>query len=336
MFELDIPFFPEEASTIAGLTDMFTFSVIGLGSFFGVIVVIVIIFFSIKYGYWTTADRSNPIEEHTTIELAWSFIPLVLVLTIFVWSANIYFNLYTPPPDTLNLSVIGKQWMWKVQHPDGQREVNEMHIPVNQPIKVTMTSQDVIHSFFIPAFRLKQDVVPGRFTTMWFEATKTGEYHLLCAEYCGTEHSLMVGKVIVMEPSEYEKWLREGNPTVASAAMGGRSGEALFSQQGCETCHKLDGSVAIGPSLTGLFGSEVELESGETVTADEEYLRESIINPQAKIVAGYSAVMPTYQGQLSEEEILELVDYLRSLGSEEETAANEPNQNNLELTQTNN
>lgn len=322
MYEFDFPFFPEQASTIAGITDLFTFSVIVLGGVIGIIVVLVTIYFLTVYSHDSEADRSNPVEEHTVIELTWSIAPLIVVLTLFVWSAKIYFDIHTPPPNTLNISVIGKQWMWKAQHPDGQREVNELHVPVNQPVRLTMTSQDVIHSFFIPAFRLKQDVVPGRFTTMWFEATQTGEFHLLCAEFCGTEHALMVGKVVVMEPSEYEKWLREGNPPVI-AASNSQSGEALFVQQGCVSCHKLDDSVGIGPSLVGLYEAEVELENGEAIIRDEEYLRESIINPQAKIVAGYPAVMPTYQGQLSEEQLLELVDYLRNLEQSSESASAE-------------
>lgn len=320
MYEyFDFPFFPDQASSVAGITDLFTFSVVGIGSFFGIIVVMVIIYFLTIYNHDSKANRSDPVEEHTVIELAWSIAPLIIVLTIFVWSAKIYFDIYTPPPNTLNISVIGKQWMWKAQHPDGQREVNELHIPVNQPIRLTMTSQDVIHSFFIPAFRLKQDVLPGRFTTMWFEATQTGEFHLLCAEFCGTEHALMVGKVYVMEPSEYEEWLREGNVPVLTL-IDSPSGETLFTQQGCLACHKLDDSVGIGPSLVGIYETEVELENGDVVVRDEEYLRESIINPQAKVVSGYPNVMPTYQSQLSEEQLLELVDYLRNLEQSSESA----------------
>jgi cytochrome c oxidase subunit 2 len=317
--DFEIPFFPEQASTIASLIDLFTFGVIGLGLAIGVVVVFVIIYFVTKYNATADADRTNPIDEHTAIEITWSVIPLALVLGVFVWSANIYFNMYTPPTDTLNLNVIGKQWMWKVQHPTGQREINTMHVPVNQPVKLTMTSQDVIHSFYVPAFRIKQDVLPGRYTTMWFEATKTGEFFLLCAEYCGTEHAMMVGKIVVMEPADYERWLF-GGPTstsaggVAASGGSGPSGEALFTEQGCTSCHKLDGSPGIGPNLLAV-GSSVELDSGEMVPFDEEFVRESIIDPEAKIVAGYSPVMPTYQGKFNEEELFALVGYVQSLNS---------------------
>lgn len=315
MFNLDIPFLPEQASTLAAKIDGFIFSLVGLSVFFALIVAALIVYFGARYRYGNQAvDRTNPMTENTKLEFAWSFVPLVISLTVFVWSAQVYFEIYTPPPNTLNLSVVGKQWMWKIQHPDGQREVNELHIPVGQPVKLTMTSQDVIHSFFIPAFRVKQDVVPGRYTTMWFEASKAGEYHLFCAEYCGAEHAKMIGTVVVMEPTDYEAWLSAGN-VLTSAADIGQSGAALFQQKGCITCHRLDGTEGLGPSLIGVFNAEIELADGSTILADEEYLRESILNPQAKIVAGYPENMPTFQGQLTDEELLTLIGYLRSLGS---------------------
>lgn len=310
---MDIPFLPEQASSIASTLDTFIFSLVGISAFFATIVAILIVYFGVKYRWGAKdVDRTNPMTENSKLEFGWSFVPLVISLTVFVWSAKVYFEIYTPPPDTLNISVIGKQWMWKVQHPDGRREVNELHVPVNRPVKLTMTSQDVIHSFFVPAFRIKQDALPGRFTTMWFEATKTGEYHLFCAEYCGTEHSLMKGRVVVMEPAEYETWLREGNPPTLTGAVA-TSGQAIFQQQGCATCHRLDGGNGLGPDLRSVYGSTVTLEFGDPVVADEEYLRESIVNPQAKIVAGFPELMPTYQDQLSEEELLQLVDYIKSL-----------------------
>jgi cytochrome c oxidase subunit 2 len=316
---LDVPFFPEQASSIAGQLDFFIFSLVGISVFFATIVAVLIVYFGVKYRWGAKdVDRTDPLEENTKLEVGWSVLPLIISLTVFVWSAQVFFEMNTPPPDTLNISVLGKQWMWKVQHPDGRREVNELHIPIGQPIKLTMTSQDVIHSFFIPAFRVKQDVLPGRFTTMWFEPTMLGEHHLFCAEYCGTEHAVMGGRVVVMEAAEYEEWLREGNQTLAQA--GGQSGAALFQQQGCTTCHRADGSGGLGPSLVGVYNSEVHLVDGETVTADEEYLRESIVEPQAKIVEGYGRVMPTYQGQLSEDQLLMLVDYIKSLSDAESAA----------------
>ncbi len=319
MFDIDLPFFPEQASSIAAKLDGFVLTLVGLSFVFSIIVAALIVYFAAKYR-WSDpdVDRSNPMNENTMLELSWSFVPLVISLTVFAWSAQVYFEIYTPPADTINLSVVGKQWMWKIQHPDGQREVNELHIPVNRPVKLTMTSQDVIHSFFIPAFRIKQDVLPGRFTTMWFEATQTGEYHLFCAEYCGAEHAFMIGRVYVLEPSEYEQWLREGSRDgLVDASV---DGESLFNQKGCISCHQLDGDDGLGPNLIGVFNQEVELETGEVLIRDEEYIRESIINPQAKIVAGFPPIMPTFEEQLTSEELLMLVDYIESLADEETDA----------------
>jgi cytochrome c oxidase subunit 2 len=204
--------------------------------------------------------------------------------------------------------VVGKQWMWKLQHPTGQRELNELHVPVNRPVRLTMTSEDVIHSFYVPAFRIKADVVPGKYTSTWFEATKTGEYHLFCAEYCGTSHAVMGGRIVVMEPAEYERWLTGG----ASAESLPAAGEALFARLACNTCHKSDGSGR-GPSLVGKFGKTEKLASGETVAVDESYVRESILNPQAKITTGYPPIMPTFKGLVTEDQLLQLIAYIKSL-----------------------
>jgi cytochrome c oxidase subunit 2 len=216
-----------------------------------------------------------------------------------------------PPAEPLEIFVVGKQWMWKIQHQEGPREINELHIPVGQPVKLTMTSEDVIHSFSVPAFRVKQDVLPGRYTTMWFEATKTGTYHLFCTEYCGTEHAGMGGSIVVMEPSDYQAWLGGGGGESLTEA-----GERLFGQLGCATCHA-DEAGARGPALRGVYGSDVTLSTGGTVAADESYLRESILQPASKVVAGYDAIMPTYLGQVSEEGVLQLVAYIRALGTAE-------------------
>jgi cytochrome c oxidase subunit 2 len=235
---------------------------------------------------------------------------------MFAWGASLYFHLSYPPANALNLYVVGKQWMWKIQHPEGRREINELHVPVGQPIKLTMTSEDVIHSFFVPAFRTKMDVVPGRYTTLWFEATKAGEYHLFCAEYCGTSHSLMIGRVVVMEPVQYQEWLSGGSSQEPLTV----AGERLFQQLGCDTCHRAD-SRARGPVLEGLFGKSVQLQGGQTVIADEAYIRESILNPNAKLVTGYQPLMPTFQGLVSEEGILQILAYIKSLRTSEETRA---------------
>jgi cytochrome c oxidase subunit 2 len=276
--------------------------------FFAITVFFFILFFAIKYRRGSKADRSGLVFESSKLEFTWSFIPLVLALTVFVIQAKAFFDLYRPPIEALDIYIVGKQWMWKAQHPEGQEEINELHAPLNRPVRLIMTSQDVIHSFYIPAFRVKQDVLPGRYTSIWFQATKPGTYHLFCAEYCGTEHAEMGGSVIVMPEAEYQQWLAgdSGNVPLAQA------GEAAFQQLGCATCHQA-AEQGRGPSLVGLFGQEVQLESGQTVKADEEYLRESIINPRAKIVAGYPSIMPTYQGQISDEGLQQIVAYLKSL-----------------------
>jgi cytochrome c oxidase subunit 2 len=248
-------------------------------------------------------------------------------MLVFFWGAFLYVQMRTPPARTLDVYVIGKQWMWHVQHPNGKRENNELHVPIGQPVKLIMTSQDVIHSFYIPAFRVKQDVLPGRYTIMWFEATKPGEYHLFCAEYCGTEHSLMIGRVVAMPLADYERWLATpgpvvlpdgsidtGQPTI-TANLGdpmAAAGSQLFTSLGCAGCHAMAGG-GVGPSMQGLYGATEKMADGSTVTADENYLRESILNPNAKIVAGYPAVMPSYQGQISEDQLNQLIAYIKSL-----------------------
>jgi cytochrome c oxidase subunit II len=236
---------------------------------------------------------------------------------MFAWGAVIFFDARTPPQDATEIYVVAKQWMWKLEHPEGQRELNELHVPVGRDIKLIMTSQDVIHSFYVPAFRLKQDVIPGRYTTMWFKATKPGTYHLFCAQYCGTQHSGMIGEVVVMEPAEYETWLAGGVPAGSMA----QNGQQLFTQLGCSTCHRFD-VQGRGPNLTGVFGKPVLLEDGRTVIADENYVRESILIPTAKVVSGFKPVMPSFQGQVSEEQLTSLVAYVKSLSQAPAASAN--------------
>jgi cytochrome c oxidase subunit 2 len=237
-------------------------------------------------------------------------------MVIFAWGASLFFTISRPPAGALEIQVVGKQWMWKFQHPDGQREINELHVPVGRPVKLTMASEDVIHSFFVPAFRVKMDVVPGRTTTTWFEATKPGVYHLFCAEYCGTKHSGMIGRVVVLEPVQYQQWLSGG----AIGEPPALAGEKLFRNLGCNACHR-PGPGGLGPSLEGLFGTSRELQTGDTVMADEDYLRESILNPNARIVAGYQPIMPPFQGRITEEGLLQLIAYIKSLGEPARTEA---------------
>lgn len=299
---------PEQASTVAGEVDALFFTLVGLSVFFAGLVFLLILVFAIRYHRRSEDEQPKPILGDIRLELAWSIIPAILALGVFVWSTTLFFKLQTPPKDALEVFVVGKQWMWKLQHPSGRREINSLHIPVNQKIRLTMTSEDVIHDFFVPAFRMKMDVLPGRYTSTWFEATKVGTYHLFCAEYCGTEHSKMIGSVTVMEPADYEAWLDGG---VRGETMV-QAGERLFQQYACHTCHKPN-SGGRGPVLNGLFGSPRLMKSGERVIADEAYLRESIVNPNAKMLAGYEALMPTFAGQISEEGILELIAYIKSL-----------------------
>jgi len=243
------------------------------------------------------------------LEIAWSVFPFLIMLVMFAWGAKLYFQNYTPPlHDTFDIYVTGKQWMWKVQYPTGQREINEMHVPTGRPVKLILASEDVIHSFYIPAFRLKHDVVPGSYQTYWFEATEPGRYHILCAEYCGTNHSDMGGWVTVMKPNDFERWL--AGDTGGSMR---EQGEKLFQQYGCVTCHVTDREGRC-PSLLNVFGNPVVLDDGRTVIADEAYVRESILNPNAKVVKGYKHdIMPVFQGQISEEGLLQLIVYVKSL-----------------------
>lgn len=301
-----IPLFPDQASTVAKQVDALYFFLVGVSIFFATLIFLTVLSFAIKYRRRSETEQPQPIEGSLHLELFWTIIPLGIAMIVFFWGAKIYFTIFTPPADPLEIQVVGKQWMWKIQHPQGQREINELHVPMGRPVKLTLASEDVIHSFYIPAFRIKMDAVPGRYTTTWFEATEPGEYHLFCAEYCGTSHAGMIGRVVVMEPARYEQWL-----SGPAEELPGMAGERLFQQLGCVTCHR--GSGGQGPSLVGLFGKPVQLKSGETVVADENYLRESILNPRAKVVAGYPPIMPTFQGQVTEEELLQLIAYIKSL-----------------------
>jgi cytochrome c oxidase subunit 2 len=250
---------------------------------------------------------AEQIEGSIPLELTWSIIPLGVFMVIFAWGAVVYFKSRTPPRDATEVYVVAKQWMWKLEHAEGQREINELHVPVGRDVKLIMTSQDVIHSFFVPAFRMKQDVLPGRYTVAWFRATKAGTYHLFCTQYCGTQHSGMIGSIIVQEPAQYEAWMSGGTTGPLSA-----TGEKIFAELGCVTCHRTD-SQGRGPNLQGVFGKPVLLQDGRTVVADENYIRESILDPGAKVVNGFKPVMPTFQGLVSEEQLNALVAYVKSM-----------------------
>jgi len=304
-----VPFVPDSASTFSWKVDAVYFYLSGITLFFTLLISAILIFFVLRYRRRSPYEIPRPIAGSHKLETLWSVIPFLIAMTIFGWASKVYFEQYSPPQNAVEVYVVGKQWMWKIQHSTGQREINELHVPIGRKIKLIMTTEDVIHSFFVPAFRMKADVVPGKYTTQWFEATKTGTYHLFCAEYCGMNHSGMIGSVIVMESREFDNWLsgNAGNTTPAVA------GQQLFQTLGCVSCHGANGEGGRGPTLAGLFGRDVRLGNGQTVRADEAYIRESILNPQAKLVEGFGPIMPTFQGQVSEDQLVQLLAFIKSL-----------------------
>jgi cytochrome c oxidase subunit II len=324
---LNVPFFPDQASTMAPRVDAIFGFLLLVTAFFSLLIASLIIYFTVKYHHRTAADRSGARDSHLLLELTWTAIPTIIVLGVFFWGAKLFYDAKTIPPNAMEIFVVGKRWMWKIQHPEGQREINTLHIPIGRPVQLTMISEDVIHNFSVPAFRVKQDVLPGRYTKQWFQATTPGVYHLFCDQYCGTLHAQMVGKVIAMTPKDYEHWLNGAGsepapsgvapssaapPGEASEAAMVVSGEKLYQEFRCNICHPSDGT-GLGPALEGLYGRTVLLTNGRSVVADAGYIRESILKPGAAIVKGYRPVMPTFQGQLEESEILQLVAYIESL-----------------------
>jgi cytochrome c oxidase subunit 2 len=293
---------------MAGRVDALYFFLVAISVFFSVLIAGLIVYFAARYRRRDPASVGAAGHGGMALEIAWTVIPFLIAMVIFVWSSSVYMAISRPPDDTINVYVVGKQWMWKFQHLDGQREINELHVPVGRPVKLIMTSEDVIHDVYVPAFRVKADVIPGRYTNLWFQPTTPGRYHLFCAEYCGTRHSGMTGEVIVMEPNDYQTWLSGGAPEGSLATTGAK----LFTDLACNTCHRPD-AQGRGPVLEGLFGKTVTLQNGETVTVDEAYVRESILMPAAKITRGFQPIMPTFQGIVSEEQLLALVEYVKSL-----------------------
>jgi len=311
----NFPLFPEQASTLAGKVDALYFAFLGISTFFGLLVAGLVIYFAIRFRRRSPEEIGRPEKAGMWMEVTWSVIPLIILLGMFAWGAKVFVEAFRPPGDAVEYFVTAKQWMWKFQHPQGNREINDFHVPLGQPIRLTMTSEDVIHSFFVPAFRVKADVLPGRYTTVWFEATKTGTFHIFCAEYCGAEHSMMRGSIIIMEPADYEEWLSGGQPVATLA----KTGEQVFAEKTCNTCHKSTAG-ALGPSLDGVFGTVREFDDGTTTIADENYLRESILEPRAHLVKGFQALMPTFQGQVDEEELVLLIGYIKSLSGAADAA----------------
>jgi len=312
------PLFPESASTMASRVDALYFFLLALSIFFSLLIAGLIVFYAVKYRRRAADSVGSEIHGGLVLELTWTIVPLLITMVIFVWGASVFFAMSRPPDETINIYVVGKQWMWKLEHMDGAREINELHLPVGRPVKLIMGSEDVIHSFFIPSFRAKADVIPGRFNTLWFTPSKAGRYHIFCTQYCGTEHSNMIGWATVMEPAEYQAWVA-GNVTGGTMA---ENGAKLFSDLSCNTCHLDSGQAqGRGPSLRNLYGRQVLLQRLETTVADDAYLRESILNPQAKIVSGFQPLMPTYQGLVTEEQLLQLIAYVKSLSDAPQPAS---------------
>jgi cytochrome c oxidase subunit II len=312
----DFQFFPETASTYASRVDGVYLFLVALTAFFSIAIALAIVFLGVRYRRNAVVKRT-PYSPPMWLELSWLIAPVPILLFLFIWSSQVFLEIQRPPAGAMEINVVARQWMWKFQHPSGRREIDELHVPAGRPVRLKMISEDVIHSFYVPAFRAKQDVLPGRFTSAWFEATKPGTYHLFCAEYCGTQHSKMVGKVVVMTPVDYEQWLSRKTGDVSPVV----AGAALFEQYRCASCHGPATQQSRGPTLEGIYGKMIPLADGSAVPADDSYIRESIVRPGAKIVAGYQNLMPTFEGQLSEEELNDLTAYIKTLSGPPVAAA---------------
>ena len=309
---------PPQASSLAPRVDLLFYAVTAVTTVVALAVFVTMMVFAIRYRAGSSVRRAEDVpaaqaRARKRVELAWTIVPLLLFIAAFGWAARVYVARSTPPADAVELFVVAKQWMWTLQHPGGQREIDELHVARGQPVRLLMTSQDVIHSFFVPAFRLKQDVLPGRYTEMWFTPTLAGRFPLYCAEYCGTDHAHMRGDIVVMEPADFQRWLDSHASSLDMAARG----EALFRRFGCSGCHGANATVH-APDLAGLYGKPVPLADGTTVIADDRYIRDSVLLPRKEIAAGYAPIMPTFAGQIDEQDILDLIAYIRSLASARE------------------
>jgi cytochrome c oxidase subunit II len=312
-------FRPVAASSVSGEYDAFFWALVVICGLVTIGIAIALLYFAIHYRRRSENQLPPQIKVNIPAEVTWIVLPFLFFMAMFAYGAKLYLDIERPPENAVQLYVVAKQWMWKIQHPEGAREINELHVPVGQSIKLNMTSQDVIHSFYIPAFRVKQDVLPDRFTTLWFRATKAGAYHLFCAEYCGTKHSGMIGTVYAMDPHDYQVWVDRGAAEGSLSSMG----EKMFHQFGCANCHHFDGHGR-GPNLQRLYGQTVRISKGGSVIADDTYIRESILDPRAKIVEGFTDLMPTFKGQISEEQIIQLIAYIRAIGPQPVTGAPQP------------
>jgi cytochrome c oxidase subunit 2 len=317
----NFPFFPQQASEQAVQIDALYFFLVAVTGAFAVLVALLVVVFAVKFRRRHEDEVGDAIHGSLALELLWTIIPLGITMVMFVWGAQVFFHMTRPPKGAMDVYVVGKQWMWKLEHMDGTREINELHVPTGRPVKLIMGSEDVIHSFFIPDFRVKADVVPGRYNTLWFTATKPGRYHIFCTQYCGTKHSNMIGWVTAMDPADYQAWLASGAPSGTMVENGAK----LFNDFACSSCHS-ETSQGRGPSLARRYGTQIPLEGGGTATMDDAYIRESILNPRAKLAAGYQPIMPTFQGLVSEEQLLQLIAYVKSLSGAADTGAEQPAQ----------
>lgn len=302
--------FPDSASTISHEVDWFFWAMVIVCGAMSIFVAAMIVYSAIRYHRKHENEMGDQTRNNIPLEVTWTVVPAICFVFMFLWGAKMYFDLQRPPDNAIPIYVVGKQWMWKVQHPEGQREINELHIPVGRPVRLTLTSEDVIHDFFVPAFRTKHDVLPGRYVTEWFEATRPGKYHLFCAEYCGTKHSGMIGWIYAMTPKDYQQWLTQGAPEGSLASMGGK----YFHQYGCANCHHFSRQGRC-PDLRNLYMRPVEISTGQTVIADDSYIRESIYDPNAKIVYGFHPnIMPNFTGVIPEDQVIALISFIKALG----------------------
>ncbi len=309
-------FLPPQGSTISGEVDSLFGFIFIVSIILFVLVVGLTVFFAVRYRRRGKVALTSGVTQNLPLEMLWTGIPLILVLVVFVWGFQTYMKMHVVPKDALEIKVTGQKWFWSFDYPNGASSVNELVVPEGKPVKLLMSSKDVIHSFFVPSFRVKMDVVPNRYTVTWFEAKGVGTHDLFCTEYCGTGHSDMIGTVRVLSEREFNTWLEESSGPAEGEPLDAY-GKKLYTSRACNTCHSVDGSKLVGPSFKGIYGSQAMLSDGSAVTVDENYIRESILKPQAKIVAGYDPVMPTYQGILKSRDIDALIAYIKSLQEKE-------------------
>ena len=307
---------PEVASNLASKVDGVLWVITLLSLVFFVLITVLLVFFAIKYRRRSENDETPYITGSEPLEIIWTVIPSVLLILIFIYGFVVFKDMKSPPKDAVEITVTGKQWLWTFDYYNGKKTLNELYVQQNRPVRLVMKADDVLHSFFVPAFRMKQDLLPGRYTQLWFTPTKIGTFDIFCAEYCGTGHSVMRGKVIVVSPEAYDIWEKgaqaEKGGAVASLPAA-ELGEKIYKEKGCNACHSVDGSILVGPSFKGLFGHDVELQDGSTVTADENYIRQSILEPQSQIVKGFQPVMPSFKGILSDDDITAVIAYIKTL-----------------------